>query len=248
MHKSLTIHPRYEGMRSFLETLPQRFEHEGTEIYHKRNVVRLFRPGTGTWVVKRYKRPHLLQRIVYTFWRSSKAARAFAYAARLRALGIDTPHEIACLEVRRGGLLRDAYFVSEHCPYDSVKNLADTTERLPADFAEVLARFLAEMHEKGFLHGDLNLSNVLYHRTGTQGIRFAVIDTNRSRFCPQPTRRACLDNLKRLTHHRALLEQVVSAYARCREWPEAECVQAVVEAVERFERRKALKKKWLHRH
>nr|WP_306449772.1 hypothetical protein [Odoribacter splanchnicus] len=53
--------------------------------------------------VKSYERLTLCNRMLYGSLRKSKAMRAYLYADRLRRLGIDTPEEVAVVEIRRGG-------------------------------------------------------------------------------------------------------------------------------------------------
>lgn len=239
----LVVHPHYLAARPFFASLPEQFGQGGELIYQKRNIVKRFHTPQGEWIVKRYKDPNLIQRLAYTFWRSSKAARAYHYAGRLQSMGIDTPEGVAYIEIKKGLLFKEGYFVSLPCPYPSVKSAL--VERPVADaprLIEALVAFIADMHRKGFLHGDLNLSNLLYHSSPEGRYCFTVIDTNRSHFHPSPSRKECLENLKRLTHDRLLLQQLVRAYAVVRGWETETCVRQVIESVERFEKRNALKK------
>ena len=70
-------------------------------------------PSGRPVIVKRFKKPILIQRIIYGFFRKTKAQRAYLYAAVLRHRGFGTPHEIAYLEQRRRGLLSHCYFLAE---------------------------------------------------------------------------------------------------------------------------------------
>lgn len=86
----------YVSLRDFILTVPRIFgRHEGELLHEGRNEVRRFSVGELDLVVKRYKRVNLVQRVVYTFFRKSKAERAYKYAHTFRNCGIDTPHEVA---------------------------------------------------------------------------------------------------------------------------------------------------------
>ena len=191
------INPRYPADRDFISTLPRSFEETGELLHQGRNAVKLFHTPSGDRVVKRYKKPHLIQRIVYTFFKKSKAERAYLYSHELLARGIRTPEGIAYIERKRRGLVCDCYFVSTACHERSLYPVLVKTPDYDRESADSLAAFLVELHTKGFLHGDLNLNNILYRKEPDGTFSFTVIDTNRSTFCNAPTPRQCLENLKR---------------------------------------------------
>lgn len=238
---NIALNPDYGHLKSWMEKLPCTFELDGELIYSGRNVVKKFIVGEKSLIVKKYKIPNLVQRIAYTFWRKSKAMRAYLYAERLNGMGINTPAGIACLELSSGGLFHTGFFVSEECTYSPVSAVMDESSS-SADMSVCLGRFIAYMHGKGFLHGDLNLSNILYKKMPDSRVDFVVIDTNRSRFADNPSRKACLDNMKRISHRRVLLDGIVRAYAAERRWDEQECVDEVMKALSDFERMKRLRK------
>lgn len=239
----VAIHPAYSQAKDFIETLPSVFDTAGKLVYQGRNAVRSFDTPWGEWMVKAFKKPHLIQRIAYTFWRPSKPQRAFKYAQRLLQMGIPTPEGIAYIEIKEGGLFSKGYFVSAALHDPSLYDVLNRTENFDRRLADCVADFVVDMHVKGFLHGDLNLSNILYHPLPTGGYRFSVIDTNRSTFNPNASPAECIDRLKRLTHRRDLLNYLVGVYARKRNWDEAATVHEVNRQLVRFE----TKKKWLHK-
>lgn len=64
------IHPAYSGdeVETFLEQLPMMFDGEGEMLYDKRNQVKRFvLPSGRPVIVKRFKKPILIQRIIYGF-------------------------------------------------------------------------------------------------------------------------------------------------------------------------------------
>ncbi|MDR0836202.1 MAG: lipopolysaccharide kinase InaA family protein, partial [Tannerella sp.] len=168
----------------FTEHLHECFE-TGQVLHNERNVIKScqLKDANGTIneiIVKRYKRPGWLQRIVYGFFRSSKAKRAFRNAHELRERGIDTPHEIAFTEQKCGGLLEYCYYVSESNRNRPIRDELIRPENFNRSMAAAFAAFAAELHEKGILHHDLNSTNVLYHLNDTH-YNFSVIDINRMR-------------------------------------------------------------------
>lgn len=241
------VAPEYAALgalQDFVCRLPDLFAVSGEVIYSKRNEVRVFEIAGQRWVVKRYKRPNLVQRLSCSLGRKSKAHRALLYADRLRRMGIDTPAPVAAVDCYRGLVYEQGYFVSAEDRRPSCMDLRDRPE-LPyrEALAQALAHYLVTLHARGFLHGDTNLGNFLYSREADGTFRFAVIDVNRSRFVASPTRRQCLANLMRLSHRREVLRLVVGAYAAERGWDIAATVEDVIGRVRRFERRKELLRK-----
>ena len=250
--RTLRLLPGYQCFKPFFDNIPSWFDQKGEELHRGRNTVKLIRLADGTpVVVKRYCVPNLVPRLCYTFGRRSKARRAYEFAARLNDLGIDTPAPVACIEERNWGLFGLSYFVSLLDQRPSLEVLYDDLFLAHDELAAAFARFLVLMHSKGFLHGDLNLSNILYEQVELPqspgeaspgcSFRFAVIDTNRSRFCRKPSRKRCLRNLVRITHKRSLMREIVGHYARLRGWHQEKCINWVMERLIHFEQRNKAK-------
>ncbi len=101
-----------EYLRQFVRQLPELFPASGEVLHDGRNQIRAFDIGGERLVVKRYKRPSAFNAVMYSFFRKSKARRAYEHALRLRELEIDTPEPVAWSEYRRNGLITETYFVS----------------------------------------------------------------------------------------------------------------------------------------
>ena len=232
-------------MHDFMKQVPQLFaDGKGEVLYDKRNQVRRFTVQLEgvpeVVIVKRFKQPNPTQCISYSTLWPNKAVKAYRYAERLQLLDIDTPHPLGALTQRNAlGLVRQYYFASTENSDPSCWQLLNPDFSEGEALAEALAAYLITLHEKGFLHGDTNLSNFLWHKEDDGSFHFAVIDVNRSRFLDRPaTRKEALSNLFRLTHVRPMLEQIVRHYARLRRWDEDEAVAEVNEALHRFEQKK----------
>lgn len=242
----LITNSRYNGdiaLQQLLQRLPEAFAAgEGELIYDKRNKLRRFvLPSGQVVVVKAYHHPNLFQRICYsTFWRN-KAIKSFYFGQRLLSLGIDTPEPIAAITYYKwGGLVSSYYFVSTEDNRPDCRVLRDGNMQNPQPLIDALATFLIKLHEAGFLHGDANLSNFLYEEQDDGSYRFAVIDTNRSRFLSHPaTEREVCQNLMRLCHVRPLLCAIITSYAKQRGWDAKKIEHEVLDLIDKRERRKA---------
>lgn len=238
----IVIHPDFAYAAEFIKQLPSRFDKEGELLYEGRNTVKRYQVNDTQLVVKRYKQPNIIQRIVYTFFKKSKTERAYLFAGILREKGFDTPHEVAYIEKRKNGLFLDSYFISLNCDYPPLAEVLRVRDfdRRPAN---ELAAYMVELHKKGILHGDLNLTNILYHTNAKGNYKFTLIDTNRSKF-KSPTQKECLENLKRLTHSKALLRYVVIQYALIRGWNPKECALETFRYLFLFEHKRQRKRKF----
>jgi len=238
----IVIQPQYQAASSFISQIPYIFETDGEMIYEGRNIVKRFWINNQEWIVKRYKNPNIFQQIAYSFFKKSKAERAYLYANKLRKADIDTPEGIAYIEEKKNGLLHSSYFVSTACNDPSTYPALVQTADYDHNLANSLAAFFVRLHTKGILHGDPNLSNILYRKDGKGNFNFSVIDTNRSLFKSSLSRKACLDNLKRVTHRRDLLEYIVKEYAALRKWDTCKSVDTVMEALDKFEKKRKIKR------
>ena len=246
--KEVVINPMYIHLKEFVNSIDEKFDSEGELVYTKRNTVKRFFMSDGSKViVKRYKHPNIVQQVGYTIYRPSKARRAFEFALRLKQLEIDTPEPIAYVEIRKWGVFTTGFFFAAENNDHSCKDLYDDSRSdLKPNEKRVLendlVEFIAICHDKGFMHGDTNLSNFLYHKEKNH-YHFAVIDINRSKFLNvPPTKEQCLDNLVRLTHEKKLLIRLVDRYALIRGWSQPACQEYVLKKLDRFEKKKKMLK------
>lgn len=221
----IRIHPDHIRLQPFVEGLPETFgtkqEAKGELLHEARNTVRAFSADGVRVVVKRFQRPNLLRAVVYTFFRKSKACRAYEHALRLRRLGIDTPEPVAWSEYYRHGVLRDSYLVTLRSDFTP---LSQTTPQFPAPetrpVLDAFAAFVVRLHEAGVLHEDFNHGNILWQRDrATGGYRFQLIDINRMRFLHAPLGpRTCMVNLRRLSCPAVAFLYILDRYAEQRGW------------------------------
>ena len=113
----IVLNPEYKFLQQFVQDLPTRFASEGKVIQDKRNTIKVFEYKELEINVKRYRVPIFINRIAYTFFRKSKACRAYNNAFEVIKRGFETPESIAYIEEFKGGLLHYSYYISLQCPY-----------------------------------------------------------------------------------------------------------------------------------
>lgn len=234
-----------KAFEEWLYALPAQFDAGGAWLHKGRNAVKRFDVGGTAVVAKRYRRHDAFKRLVYSFFRRSKAERSFVNAERLLSLGYATPGPVAFVHVWCGRWLVQCYYVCLLTTDEPVRGpLIDTT---PFDraLAGAYARYVARMHGDGVLHKDLNPTNVLYcHKS--DGFSFTLIDINRMRFYnnPVPKRRA-MHNLTLFWWLSPVYRYILQVYARERGWSEADQRHAIDVKIRHdryWRRKKALKR------
>ena len=215
----LEFQSQYHHLEHSFKTIQSIFSDDDHSIHKARNELKIIDIEGLKTVVKSFKVPHLLNRIVYTFFRKSKAYKSYHNALYLKELGISTPPPIALIEFFSGGLLADSYFISELFEYDF-------TIRTPlleplVDKKQILTAFAAytyELHQKGVWHLDYSPGNILIKRNAT-GYEFSIVDINRMEFRDISPLQGC-ENFNKLWASDEELEIMGVEYARlCHEDP-----------------------------
>lgn len=236
-------------LTDFIQDIPNRFEKEGKVIYDERNTIRVFKINGFPLIVKRFKQPLFVQRLVYSFFRPTKVIRAYKHAHELRKRGIETPQEIACIEVWKNGLFKDGYLVTEITYDQPIANiLTQKAQSFSKSFIKQFASFLANLHKKGILHHDLNSTNVLY-REEQENYFFSLIDINRMKIYPNgttPPKEYCLENMTRFTKDYNVFKIVLQAYAEKRGWNIQETIKKATKIKELHDIRRAKRKAFFY--
>ncbi len=216
----IVIHPDYKALTSFLLTIPDRFDQEGVTIYQGRNVLKVFDAGSTRLIIKRFQKPHLINRMAYTYFRQSKACRSYLHAQELLKRGVHSPAPIAYMEETSGGLLLDSYYVSVfEADSSTIRDQSGGQVEGQEAFLFHFTRFVVHLHKAGILHKDFSPGNVLYKRDAKGAYVFSLIDINRLVFRTVSPRKACM-NLQRLCTSREVLSYIARVYARECGWDE----------------------------
>ncbi len=205
---AIVINPKYSNLQGFVNNLTRDgwFNSNGTVLFDGRNCIKMFEVDGIKLAVKRFGRLSLPNRIIYGRLRKSKARRAYEYAEKLNKLGINSPEEVAYIELRKKGLMHQSYFVSLYTDYSSMLPFFYKRTLSAIEFSgiepllDALAQFLYKMHEAGVLHNDLNYTNILYKcpDSSNGNFDFTVIDANRMEFHNSLSLEKRMHNLRRL--------------------------------------------------
>lgn len=214
------IHPEYNHLASFILTLPDRFDLEGKIIHEGRNILKVFEVGQTRLVVKRFKKPHLINRVAYTYFRKSKACRSYTHAQEILRRGFLSPAPVAFLENKSGGLLTDSYYVSIYeGDTSTVRDIMGGQVKGNESFLSQFAHFAVRLHQAGIIHMDFSPGNILFKQEEEGNYTFSLVDINRLTFGEVSSEKACM-NLRRLCTSREVLSYIARAYAKDRGWDE----------------------------
>lgn len=203
----------YLFLESSFASIREIFIHDNHSIHKARNELKIIELAGVKTVVKSFKIPHLFNRIVYTFFRRSKAYKSYHNALRLQELAISTPKPIALIEFFSSELLADSYFISEFFDYDfTIRTpLLEQLEDRGAIFT-AFAAYTYDLHQKGVWHLDYSPGNILIKRT-ENGYQFSIVDINRMVFRDISPLEGC-ENFNKLWAFDEELEIMGREYAR----------------------------------
>ena len=235
--RTFQVAEEYTRLAPFVYALPQEFATSGKTIYKGRNELKAYEREGQTFVVKSYQKPHWINRIAYTWFRKSKAARAYDYALLLREHGIGSPEPVGYITQGYGFLMAKSYFVSRksECPY-TFRDLQAKAFPRQREILEAIARVTAKMHELGYLHRDYSAGNILF-RDDKEEIAVELIDLNRMSFGHIGMEKGCR-NFERLSCSDEMLRVLAETYAAARGFDAEACFRIMCQAIQEEEERR----------
>jgi len=172
-----------QAYQDFIDDIQVYFAQEDSTLFEKRNTVKCLEYKGQLYAVKSFKIPHLLNQIVYRFFRASKAQRSYENSLKLKALDINTPTPIAYAEFPSLLFFQESYYVSEFFDFDFEIRavLADAQYEDRENILRGFVAFSYDLHNKGVYHSDYSPGNVIIKKLD-EGYVFSIIDVNRMKF------------------------------------------------------------------
>ena len=220
------VSEEFKSLSPWIYNLPQSFDNDGISIYKGRNELREKETPQGTMIVKSYKRPHFINRIVYEYFRSSKAERAYQYAELFRSNGIGSPQPVGFITKGNCCLFDKSYFVclKSECPY-TFRDFAKKSFERKNEILQEIGKVTARMHEAGLYHEDYSAGNILF-RDDLSEIKIEIIDLNRLTFGKVNLEKGC-KNFERLPMDEETIRVMIGAYAEARGFDKEQCIKIV---------------------
>lgn len=215
MRRKVKIHLDFLHLSEFITEAINNFDTQGHVIQNHRNEIKIFEYNKTRFVVKSFKRITIANKVIYRFFRKSKARRSYENALKLLELKVGTPFPVAYVEEKDVMYLKSSYFISCFVKHERVDNyLIDYPDE---SFLEDMGEFLFHLHEKYVFHYDLHISNILTTKDNVGKYVFCLVDINRLRF-KKPTKSRRVKNLNRLFLPFNRYSVVISKYAEIAEF------------------------------
>ncbi|MFK5983393.1 MAG: Kdo domain containing protein [Flavobacteriaceae bacterium] len=166
--------------------------------------------------IKSFKIPHIINSVVYSIFRKSKANRSFFYANKLLSLDIKTPIPIAYFEFSKFIFLRNSYYVSKDLDYLLLyRDLVLNENYLDYDtILRQFTQFTFDLHEKGINFLDHSPGNTLITKNPiTSNYEFYLVDLNRMKFQKMDYNER-IKNFAKLTHKKSMVKIMANEYAK----------------------------------
>src|SRR3990170_735328 len=131
--------------------------------------IRVVNENTESVCIKEYRYPSFLEKIIYSFFRSS-ARKAWFAAHGILARNFLTPQPIALIEEKRFRMLKKSFFIMEDISdflpcYKYVSEKFSCYDKVTVGkkqmFVSRLAASLRQFHDSGVYHSDLKGSNIM---------------------------------------------------------------------------------------
>ena len=203
------VNPKYAHLQKEIEEIPRSFQKERDVVYDGRNILKRISLDNVDVVVKSFKKPHIINRVVYSYFRQSKAARSYIYSMELQKHGFNTPEPIAMIEQFQKGLLTNSYYVCSYDNGETVRYLMDGKVEGNEDKLLAFARYTFALHQAGILHLDYSPGNILIHQNGANEYSFSLVDVNRMQLLPEIDCDKVCRNMCRLCISREVLAYII---------------------------------------
>ena len=173
-----------QNFNHFIIDIQKNFKQNSNKIlFQQRNTIKIVQHVQKEYVVKSFKTPHLLNQVVYKFFRASKAQRSYENSIKLVKLNINTPQPIGYIEFPSTFLFKESYYVSDFFDYgfEIRELLSDENFSQREEILKAFVAFSYDLHNKGVFHVDYSPGNVLVKKV-SDTYTFSLIDVNRMKF------------------------------------------------------------------
>jgi len=212
--KKLIINNGYKHFTSFLEDIDTYFLQNSQTIHKARNELKIINYNNINTIVKSFKVPNIVNKIIYSYFRASKAKRSYEYSLKIDKF---VPKAIGYSEFYKNGLIDSSYFVSERFEYsytirEALKKQLNKSEEEYNKIYKAFAKFTFELHEENIFHHDYSPGNILIKENNDE-LEFKIVDINRMSFNKlDESKRA--QNFEKLWALDQILEVMADEYTR----------------------------------
>lgn len=231
------VHKKYIDL---LNNLQIYFDKSNKSIHKARNEIKIIDFDDESLVVKSFKIPNITNKIVYTFFRDSKAKKSYENSLKIENFA---PKPIGFIEFKKFGLLNESFFVSEHFAYDfTIREVLKDSAFVDRErIFKTFAHFTFLLHEREIFHLDYSPGNILIKKMDDKYI-FKIVDINRMEFKPLSLDER-LKNFSKLWANNDDLKTIVKEYCALANTDEESSVKKALQYSQAHKDRKNAKKR-----
>ncbi len=180
MHFTYQLHTNAQRFKDFILNIKAHFNKNNSTIHKARNELKIIAYKDTSTVVKSFKVPNIINKIIYSYFRKSKAKKSYEHSLKIETF---TPNPIGYIEFYKYGLLSESYFISEEFVYEFTirEPLLDVHFPNREALFRAFACFTLELHNAGIFHNDYSPGNILIKKENESYI-FKIVDINRMKF------------------------------------------------------------------
>lgn len=226
--------------KEFIINIQEYFKNSDSSIHKARNEIKTISFDNKELVVKSFKIPNLINKVVYTFFRDSKAKKSYENSVKI----IDfVPKPIGYIEFKKFGLLNESYYVSEKFDYDFTirEPLLENNFQDKEAIFKAFAAFTMRLHENGIFHLDYSPGNILIKKED-DNYTFKIVDINRMEFRTLSVDER-LKNFAKLWAKDDDLKIIIKEYAKLIDEDEHSCIETSLKYSQAHKDRKNMKKR-----
>jgi len=227
-----------EKYRPLVEEIEKYFSKSSVILQDERNTIKEVDFNNEKLVVKAYKKPNIVNSLIYTFLLKSKAQRAYEYGLRISEF---TPKVVAKIEYFQPFLTK-SYLICDK--FDAEFNLQKPLFYNHPDKKEIFSQFAGfvyKLHQGDIVHRDLSPGNILIKKNDKK-YEFKIIDINRMTF-KKPSFEQRAKNFDKLWAHDTDLDLMLRAYAKLAQFDEENFSQLGIQYNQKNKARKTRKRK-----
>lgn len=244
------INSKFQSLKELVLDAISNFNSKGKVLVEgQRNAIKLFDLKDITLNIKSFKKPNLINKIAYRYFRKSKARRSFEFASKLMEMQIGTPNPVAFFENYDFIGLKESYYACEHL--ENVFEFREIVQNEAFENRDFIIRkftqFTFEMHEKGIEFLDHSPGNTLIRKNTDGSYSFFLVDLNRMKFHESLDFKTRMKNLSKITHKKDMIVVMSNEYAKLSGEDETIIFETMwgltADFQYRFHRKKRIKKK-----
>lgn len=207
------INQKYFKYKDTLDDIIIKFDNKNFETIKKeRNTLKIFDLGKNKIVVKSFKVPNILNKIIYTFFKKTKAERSYNYAKKLLKLKINTAYPIGFYVTKNNQLIHRTFYICEYIDFDYTFDDFILKKFQFEEVTRLFSEFSYNLHQKNINFIDNTPGNTLIVTT-ENSFDFFLVDLNRMKF-EKMTFKKRMKNLSKLTTDLKIINAVSEKYSK----------------------------------